>query len=134
MRRFIRHPTDIPINYQVLDSIQRKRPMHNVSRGGLCFKTEQPISANTLIHIEIPACTPAFAANGTVVWCHPFEKGYNVGVEFDEDTPKFSVRMVEQICHIAHYKNYIWEREGRNLTTEEAASEWIAKYASVFPG
>ena len=133
MRRFIRHPTDIPLHYEVLRIIKRKRPMRNVSHGGLCFKTEHPVTKNTEIHVEINACSPAFAANGTVAWCHAIENGYNIGVEFDESTSPFTLRMVEQICHISHYKNLIWEKEGRNLSSEEAAGEWIVKYAAAFP-
>ena len=42
--------------------------------------------------------------------------------------------MVEQVCYIESYKKVVYETEGRQLTTEEAAMEWIRKYASQFPG
>jgi hypothetical protein len=41
--------------------------------------------------------------------------------------------MVEQICHIEHYKREVAEREGRELSGQQAAKEWIAKYAASFP-
>jgi hypothetical protein len=45
----------------------------------------------------------------------------------------FKVRMVEQICHIEHYRKEVLASEGRRLTTQEAATEWISKYSSKFP-
>jgi hypothetical protein len=41
--------------------------------------------------------------------------------------------MVEQVCHIENYKKEVYQTEGRLLTAEEAAVEWIHKYASQFP-
>jgi len=41
--------------------------------------------------------------------------------------------MVEQVCSIESYQKKIYETEGRRLTTEQAAMEWIAKYAAQFP-
>jgi hypothetical protein len=41
--------------------------------------------------------------------------------------------MVEQVCHIKQYSKEILEKEGRKLSDEEAAVEWIEKYAKDFP-
>ena len=41
--------------------------------------------------------------------------------------------MVEQICHIEHYRIKVKENDGRDLNIEEAAQEWIEKYARDFP-
>lgn len=133
MRRFIRHPVDIPINYQLLEKIGEKEKLKDVSRGGLCFKTNTAIPVGIAIHIEIPACQPKFESDGLVVWCSQTGAAYNIGVQFDDCASEFNLRMVEQVCYIEHYKNYVWEKEGRRLTAEEAATEWIQKYAAVFP-
>jgi hypothetical protein len=42
--------------------------------------------------------------------------------------------MVEQVCHIENYKKEIYRAEGRLLSSEQAAMEWIIRYASRFPG
>ena len=133
MRRFIRHPVDIPINYQLLEQQQEKKKLKNVSRGGLCFKTNESIPVGVAIHVEIPACQPKFESDGIVVWCSRSDDTYDIGVQFDDCSSEFNLRMVEQVCYIEHYKNYVWEKEGRRLTGEEAASEWIQKYAAIFP-
>jgi hypothetical protein len=41
--------------------------------------------------------------------------------------------MIEQICHIEHYRQEVLRVEGRKLSSKEAASEWISKYARDFP-
>ena len=41
--------------------------------------------------------------------------------------------MVEQVCNIENYRRDVEQREGRKLTTEEAAKEWIKRDASSFP-
>jgi hypothetical protein len=43
------------------------------------------------------------------------------------------VRMIEQLCYIDHYKQSVELNEGRTLTGEEAAMEWIEKFAGKFP-
>jgi hypothetical protein len=41
--------------------------------------------------------------------------------------------MIEQICHIEHYRKEVKLVEGRELSSEEAADEWITRYAGDFP-
>jgi hypothetical protein len=41
--------------------------------------------------------------------------------------------MVEQVCAIDRYRRQVLEQEGRTLSRDEAASEWITKYAGRFP-
>jgi hypothetical protein len=36
------------------------------------------------------------------------------------------------VCHIENYKKEIYQTEGRVLSPEEAAMEWINKYAAQF--
>jgi hypothetical protein len=41
--------------------------------------------------------------------------------------------MVEQVCHIENYRKVVYQAEGLLLRAEEAAMEWISKYASQYP-
>ncbi|MEW8063132.1 MAG: PilZ domain-containing protein, partial [Candidatus Thiodiazotropha endolucinida] len=74
-----------------------------------------------------------FHATGIVVWCHKERDNYLVGIKFSEEETAYAVRMVEQLCYIEHYKQSIKQSQGRDLTGEEAALEWIDKYAGDFP-
>lgn len=44
----------------------------------------------------------------------------------------FKARMVEQVCQIKKYHQTL-EQQGRVLSIEEAAMEWISRYAADFP-
>ena len=44
----------------------------------------------------------------------------------------FAARMLEQIWQIINYQNRL-EQEGRVLSIDEAALEWIDRYAAHFP-
>ena len=134
MRQFIRHPTGIPI--EVCSSEQRsytKKHIYNVSLGGLAFYFDQPMSLGKIVNIKIPYVQPAFETKARVVWCSKHEDAYELGVEFLDAEDAFRGRMVEQVCYIEHYKNDVLKTEGRNLSIEEAAQEWINKFASNFP-
>lgn len=135
MRKFIRHPSDIPIEYRLLDeTTSTRRRLRNISQGGLCFFTgEANAEVGRRIHITIRVQEPAYEVTGRVVWCRNANSHYDVGVEFDDSAAEFAMRMIEQICHIEHYKKRVLEKEGRVLSGDEAAREWIAKYAKDFP-
>lgn len=145
MRKYIRHPSDMPIDFCVSDAATPvPHRVKDVSVGGLCFSSERPVRKGTAIHIRIPvllqaraqgeeATSSQFDADGIVAWCRREAKGYAVGVQFADPTAQFGVRMVEQICHIEHYRADVLQVEGRDLSSEDAAREWVAKYAADFP-
>lgn len=135
MRTFIRHPSDIPIDFQLEDLVVEGNDfLKNVSFGGLSFHSKVELSTGLVIRVKIPLVQPIFQAVGRVTWCHPEANQYEIGVEFLDENDTFRARMVEQICHIEQYKHEVLEKEGRNLNGEEAAIEWIQKYAREFPG
>lgn len=134
MRRFIRHPSDIPIKVFLRDIVYNDQEyLNNIGVGGLSFKSRVPLDKGTIIKVKIPLVRPIFEATGRVVWCEAMKDYYNVGVEFMELDIAYRARMVEQVCHIEHYKKEMQTQEGRSLTGEEAAVEWIKKFAESFP-
>lgn len=146
MRKYIRHPSDIPINFCVSEAgVPVPHRVKDVSVGGLCFSSDRPVRRGTAIRIRIPLVlqppvqadettqSTEFDAEGVVAWCRREAEGYAVGVQFADPSTRFGMRMVEQICHIEHYRADIFQSEGRSLTSEEAAREWIERYAAEFP-
>ncbi len=134
MRNYIRHPSDIPI--QFVEGEQQapvSHAMNNVGYGGLSFNSDKPLAKGTQLHICINTVDPVFEADGIVVWCKQEGNDFVIGMEFTNKEDIFLARMVEQVCHIEHYKKEIFEKEGRKLTSKQAANEWISKYARVFP-
>ncbi|MBT4078105.1 MAG: PilZ domain-containing protein, partial [Gammaproteobacteria bacterium] len=66
-------------------------------------------------------------------WYKKSTKGFEIGLEFDDPNELFRLRMIEQICHIEHYRAEVKQHQGRQLTSEQAAKEWIKLYAADFP-
>jgi hypothetical protein len=134
MRKYIRHPSDIPITYNRVNvAADQKEYLKNISIGGLCFESQRYIEQGTVLSIQISLTTPTFEEQGVVIWCQPNSEYYDVGVQFMNEDTSFRVRMVEQVCYIEHYKHEVLAKEGRKLSGEEAAVEWITKYAKDFP-
>lgn len=134
MREYIRHPSDIPIQYHLQGQESRNEDqMKNISTGGLSFHSSKPIQGNSKILINIPIIKAGYKLNGLVVWCQQNDSGYDIGVKFLDKETEFRLRMIEQICYIEHYRREMFMNEGRKLTSEEAALEWIEKFAPDFP-
>ena len=135
MRNFIRHPSTIPVDFQLEELVTEGDDyLKNVSYGGLSFCSKHELSAGAIISIKIPLFKPAFQAMGRVSWCRPEHDQFEIGIEFLNKDDMFNARMVEQICHIEEYKQKALLKEGRKLSSEEAALEWIEKFAPQFPG
>lgn len=133
MRRFIRHPTDVPIEIEPEDGAGAgTRRLSNLCKGGLCCITDEALAEGTRASIRITLVDPPFEARVRVVWCQPRQDRFEVGFCFLDPEDTFRVRIVEQICQIEHYRRRVRETEGRELAPEEAAEEWIAKYARGF--
>ena len=135
-RKFIRHPSDIPIEFSIADGtpLSLSGHAHDVSFGGLAFEAKECPHSGAIIRVRIPTVNPPFETQGQVVWCRRLDSHYEIGVRFLEHSDAFKARMVEQVCHIEQYKRDTLEREGRHLTGAAAAREWIEKYAGRFPG
>ena len=134
MREYIRHPSSIPLEVKIADlPSPQNEYLNNVSLGGLSFHSKNNLAAGARITIRIPLLRETIQINGQVVWCRKQDKGYEVGVAFWNKEEAFRTRMVEQICHIEQYRSEVLEHEQRQLTSEQAAIEWIKKYAGTFP-
>lgn len=138
IRKFIRHPAGVPIEV-TLDWAEDEndetvdQTITNVSLGGLAFVSHKPLELLERVRICIPVLNEENYLVGNVVWCEKAGSGYEIGIEFEKSRDAFRLRMIEQICHIEHYRKEIAEQEGRELNPQEAAKEWIAKYAGEFP-
>ena len=138
IRKFIRHPAGVPIEV-TLDWAEDEndetvdQTITNVSLGGLAFVSHKPLELLERVRICIPVLNEENYLVGNVVWCEKAGSGYEIGIEFEKSRDAFRLRMIEQICHIEHYRKEIAKLEGRELNPQEAAKEWIAKYAGEFP-
>lgn len=134
MRRFIRHPINFPIEVSagqacLVDGVH----VSDIGLGGLAFHSDIKLEPGSLVHIKIPYTHPAFESDAKVIWCRELQHGTDLAVEFLSEDDAFKARMIEQICYIENYRRMVERDEDRMLTFEEAAMEWIDKYAANFP-
>lgn len=131
MRTFRRYSTDIPVTILGKDTaLESNRRLFNVSYGGLACHSKVAFKPGDLVSVSISHIDPPFKANGIVVWCDAAaDNEYELGVQFNEGREAFAARMVAQVCRIEQYKKQVFEKEGRELSSDEAALEWIEKNA-----
>ena len=137
-RKFIRHPSDVPIQVslnRVADNQtdHSKDKLHNVSLGGLAFISSQALPQGKTVKICFPLLDEEHSLTGKVVWNKKIQQGYEIGLQFEDPDELYRLRMIEQICHIEHYRTELAILEGRHVSSEEAAREWIKQYAGEFP-
>jgi hypothetical protein len=138
IRKFIRHPADVPLQV-TLDWEEEEndesidQTITNVGLGGLAIVSQKPLEVLQRVRICIPLLQQDNYLVGNVVWCEKSGKNYEIGIEFEKSRDAFRIRMIEQICHIEHYRKEVERLEGRELSAKEAAGEWISKYAGDFP-
>jgi|SRR5687767_14841718 len=133
-REFIRHTVDVPLEVKLLpNAAPESNQGVNISHGGLAFTVKECLPLEQIIELRIPTVDPPFEAHARVVWCKPEGNAYLVGVKFLDSTDAFQSRMVQQVCSIEQYRKEVEAKEGRRLNSQEAAAEWIRKYAGRFP-
>jgi hypothetical protein len=134
MRRFLRHPTDIPIELlQGEAAAPTTQALRDVSHGGLSFRHARPVAVGALVRLRIALTHPPFETQARVIWCLAEGDAWQVGVEFLDPQARFRARMVEQVCHIEQYRREELRQHGRQLSSYDAALEWIEKFAQAFP-
>lgn len=132
-RRFIRHPSDVPLEVYAPTQTAPALQLHDVSRGGLSFKSECAYAVGDILRLRVTCVRPTFDAHACVAWCREDARGYTIGVTFASDEDLYAARMVEQLCYIERYKREVLLSEGRSLNGQEAALEWIRRFAGDFP-
>lgn len=132
MRNYIRHPTSIPIHVSAGTHNDAQVMLNNLSAGGLSFVTDIAVKVGSVVDLMISCVTPDYQGEGVIVWRRSQKPtGFEVGVRFANDDEYFRMRMVEQVCQIEEYRQQLAD-VGRNLTAEQAAFEWINRFAADF--
>ena len=68
MRKYIRHPSDIPIKFDIEGRAGNTREsLHDVSFGGLSFTSKVHIQAGVQITITIPLVKPPFESSAVII-------------------------------------------------------------------
>ena len=127
----IRHPRQIPLEARI--TRLKSAPVPRPCQAMLAFDCERRIRVGATIAMRIPSLKEGGRVIGRVAWLIRSLQGYVVGVAFYCENEAFRMRMLEQVCHIEAYRREKTAREGRDVTRDEAAAEWIARHAADFP-
>src|SRR5690606_22808220 len=95
MRRFLRHPSDMPV-----ELVQRKHAflprqrLNNISLGGVACNSDKGFRKGTAVELRIPLLGEQARYPGVVAWCRKQAEGYLVGIAFIDEDTLFRARMV----------------------------------------
>jgi len=130
----MRHPSSMPIEFRRLGDGQRHRnALHDISCAGLSFRSQEPFDEGEIVEVRLAILGHEVRATGRVAWCNALDVGaWRVGLLLSDGQTGHAVRMIEQLCHIELYRER-QRKQGRELSSEEAAREWIERFASDFP-
>lgn len=135
VQSFIHHPAEVPVKLVISDSQFPLLSIDESASTGVYIHTSTQYPVNSCVEVEINVQTPAFFAKGYICSSEPLKDGigYETGVVFDCPKTAFAVRMIEQVCYIEQYRQQVSVTEGRELTIDSAATEWITQHAASFP-
>jgi hypothetical protein len=133
MRRFLRHPSDMPVELVLRKQARLPRQhLHDISLGGVACNCSRSFLSGTAVEMRIPLLGEQARYPGIVAWCHKLKDDFLVGISFIDEDTLFRARMVEQVCQIEHYRHQREVELGQPLAIEAVAREWIAEHAADF--
>ncbi|MBX9912862.1 MAG: PilZ domain-containing protein [Pseudomonadaceae bacterium] len=133
MRRFLRHPSDMPVELVLRKQLSApKQRLHDISLGGVACNCSRSFRRGTAVEMRIPLLGDQARYPGVVAWCHKLPDDYLVGISFVDEDTLFRARMVEQVCQIEHYRHQRELELGKPQAVEAMACEWIAEHAAEF--
>ena len=129
-KSLIYHPNLVPLNIR---KVRERVEMRSSCMGELAVHSQVyiPVGSQVLLSLYMGESTPSLY--GRVIWLFGSDEEYLMGLTFDGADEAYKMRMVEQLCHIQAYRDAIARGEGRQLSDEEAAREWIGRYSAGFP-
>ena len=135
-RRFFRHPTSVPVRCRHKGRlVESEYSLQDISNGGLAFLAAETYRPGDLVELAFPSLNHHVRIEGEIVWSRALGEGRAVnGVKFHTERQHMRARLVEQMCQIERYRRVQNLRYGRDLTSQQAAGEWIRKFAAKFPG
>ena len=119
-----------PISLQLLRVIAPDaRPLF----GGLRCRWCMPYRPGSCLQLSIGSHEVRLVTSALVTRCALNEYDYSFELAFFDPQQAFQIRMIEQLCQIQHYREQIQREEGRRLDRNQAAAEWISRFAEDFP-
>jgi hypothetical protein len=111
-RKFVRHPAEIPIEYELAGTVSESTHMtKNISFGGLCFQSPVNLEKETIIELRFTSLNPDFRIKGRIAWSAQKGDHYDVGVEFLDQGDARLAKIIEEIIHIKNFQKQVFEND-----------------------
>jgi len=124
----------MPIQFAVCGDVPPLRErLRNISEGGLCFCAHVELEPGYPLQMLLQLGGERYETAGIVTRCLRVGEAYEVGVRLLDADERLRVRMLDQLRAIEGYRHAVERNEGRCLSSEEAAAEWIEIYTAEFP-
>lgn len=93
------------------------------------------LTKGTLLDLTIPVKEKMFELRAKVVFCREDRRTahYSTGVTFVDFPSAFKARLAEEVLQILEFRKSVSGRTGREISEEEAASQWVREHAARFP-
>ncbi|MBY4676655.1 hypothetical protein [Marinobacterium arenosum] len=130
---FIRHPDEIPLELSSFDSYDETR---SESRQlGLICNSPHRFENGSSIRIAFPFIDKSESSDliGVVNSCRKINSDYELAIAFPNQDSAMRMRMLEQRARIYLYQQKMAQLYDRHLSEQDAALEWIDRYAANFP-
>ena len=136
-RRYARHPIHSPLSLDFERSDDRKTvETKDLSLGGLSFLWAKRLVKGRLLRLTIPVKEKLFEVVGRVAYSKEDRKTgrYRTGVFFTDPSSTFKAKLAEEALEILEFRKRISHELGHEVSEEEAANQWVLKYAADFAG
>jgi len=128
---YMRHPHGVPLSLQqVCNPVV---PDCDDPGVGVICHCATGYGIGEQVRLMIPQLDNGNGPLGRVDWCQPVGSGYELGIRFRDRENAMRARMLEQLSHIYRYRQQQLQQQGRFISLDQAAHEWIARYAALFP-
>src|SRR3989338_3970793 len=136
-RRCLRHPLHIPIRLELgPGGVPAERRCEEISQGGLSFWWDRRLGRGQFLIITIPVKEKSFRIRARVAYSLKDARTghFRTGVEFKDPESAFRARLAEETIEIIEYRKKVSIEKGFEVSEEQAAEEWIRRYAQGLPG
>ena len=135
-RRCVRHPLPVPVAVRPRsDGEEIISSVADLGEGGLAFSSPRELPVESTVDLALSIGDRAFALAGSVASCQAATPDrFRIGVAFLHPGMSFRMKLAEQVLRIHRLRSELAEERGCEVGIEEAAREWVARYAETFAG
>jgi len=110
------------------------RTIQNMSVGGIACYSDEPVPTGERVAVEMAIGGQQVQLQGSVVWCRAAGGRFELGLRFEEERPEARARAYRELAEIERYRHEVLMLEGRQLSSDAAALEWISARGAAQAG